>query len=271
MAIHVTFLDSATGKHIAHSEMPPDHLPDSFEAETTLEIQARTYRVVSAKPMTKPEFVELGRLTIELLEIQTRQVDPGEILYTLPTISEDLPLMAPGSTKLKKSVLEMHEDDWRQVECVHRTFRPELKEQLRAIARIYDEQREPMGAFREIHVRKLIPQPLPGEAIDVDTLIGVLAQVGAPQLLEGIAIEKAAGLIEHGFAIRHAAGPIWYGIAIEGRVVVLGLHGANTEPLDEAVRAPLAALCERFELDFVDWVRAAAWEPGPGGTLRRIR
>lgn len=266
--IQVTFLDTKTGKHIAHSQMPPDNLPDSFEAETTLEIQDKTYVVISAKPMTKPEFVQLGRLTIELSEVERKTVPLEELLYSLPTISEDLPAMAEGSSKLRKSVLEMHEDDWRQVEVVHRTFRPEVNETLEAIGRIYDEKRVPGGAFKALHVRKLIPQPLPGEAIELNALKGLLAPA---QVLEGIAIHRAAGLIEDGFAIQRGGGPAWYGLAVNGQVVVLGLAGANTEPLDEAVRLPLSALCARYELDLVDWVRAATWEPGPGGTMRRVR
>ena len=74
--------------------------------------------------------------------------------------------VAPGSTKLGKNVLELHEDDWRQVEFVSIVLRDDIEADLASVREIYEQHRKGPG-FDQIHVRKRITQPLKGTAVPV--------------------------------------------------------------------------------------------------------
>jgi hypothetical protein len=59
--IQVRFVDVDTGKPFAQTECPPDQLPQSFEAHTTLNMEGQDWEVVSADPITRAEYVQRGQ------------------------------------------------------------------------------------------------------------------------------------------------------------------------------------------------------------------
>jgi hypothetical protein len=59
------------------------------------------WEVVEARPMTAAEFRKTGKLVLIVRKVKATQfVDPAKILFSLPTISNELPGMGEGSTKL---------------------------------------------------------------------------------------------------------------------------------------------------------------------------
>lgn len=251
--IHVWFIDEKTGQPFAQVQSPPERLPQSFEASTTLQLGDASYQVVSATPSTAKEFIESGTLRLVLRKQQVEQVNPRNILYSLPTISEEVPFIAEGSTKQGRNTLELHEDDWRQCELVAVTLQGAVEEELRAIERIHTQHREASG-FNALHVRKGVPRPLEGTWSTLQELRDALG--GATQWLEGVSFMGVAGVVEGSFAAKLASGPFVYGLEREGRLSVLGLRREQRPgPAREDDARRLAALATQKGLCLVDWCR----------------
>src|SRR3954467_5848907 len=98
--IHVEFFDAGTGEKFAESLMPFERLPASFEGSTTLEFRGDQWQGERADPMTGDGFRKSGRLRLVLRKQKITNVDPHDVLFSLPTISNEFPPVAPGSSKL---------------------------------------------------------------------------------------------------------------------------------------------------------------------------
>src|SRR5688572_21762880 len=116
ITIRVTFYSADTGQVFATSEIPASSLPESFLVATTLHLGDEDWEVVSADPPTAEEFRKTGALSLRLRRVA--RMDPNEILYSLPTLSDAIPETDPGSRASGRRVLRLHEDDWRQIELI---------------------------------------------------------------------------------------------------------------------------------------------------------
>lgn len=247
--VEVEFIDAKTGSVFSRSSMPPDTLPDTFAIDTTLHLPNGDWKVVNAIPVSKPEFSKsrLLRLWLEKVE-SVVMVDPRALLFTLPTIGNELPLCDGDS--VDGSELTMHEDDWRQLEWVDDV--PAVEAELASIRAIYAEHRVGPG-FNKCHVRKLVPEPLRGTRL---TLADVLAWTGRqPDAIRHIRIGVEPRRVRNGFAI-HLTGLWLYGLSRRDAhgdkiVSVLGFHGdAQSPPSALIPKIPHGAAV------FVDWCRA---------------
>jgi hypothetical protein len=242
--VHVEMVDRE-GQRLITSDMPIEQLPQSFEAATTLHIRGEDFDVVEADPMTAEEFGRTGRLRLVLRKVKIETIDPRQVLFSLPTISDELPPVAPGTTKLKKDVLEMAEDDWRQTEFVHLSHDLTIDRELADVAAIYAEKRQGQG-FKELHVRKRIPEPLAAARIDLSAL-------PAERYFDGVGFYGVAGLIAGGFALRMRSGIELYGVTRGGIVSALCVHVLARRGIDEADINALQALAREHQLCVVDW------------------
>jgi hypothetical protein len=252
--IHVEFFDAETGGRFAEVDLPPDRLPESFEAATTMHIGEQDWQVERAEPMTATEFRESGRLRLVLRRVTIETIDPREVLFSLPTIADELPAMLEGSTKLGRDVLELHEDDWRQTEFVSALLEPDVDACLDAIRDVYANKRKG-DFFRELHVRREVPEPLRGLGV---TLLD-LRQTGGPRAtwLDGIAGQGVAGLVADGFAVRLLSSVELYGLADgRGQLRVLGLHGTRANNAGAADVTALREFAASNQLLLVDWCSA---------------
>lgn len=237
--VAVQFTDLATGKVFAKAALDPGQLPDSFEAETTMEISGKSWMVIRAEPMTRAGYTATRKLQLFLQPITVEHIQPGELYYSLPTLCDAIPGVIEGSTKTDKRVLEIHEDDWRQVELVTRAQQAAVEADLAKIREIYEHKRTTSGAFETLHVRQAVPEPL-GQALTMQTLREAFPP---KQDLEGLAYRGVAGVIEDAFAYE-TEGAFLYGQVRDGQVLAccfLKADGVPTVPAD-------------FLL--VDWVRA---------------
>lgn len=259
--IRVQFFDAATGKQFGWAEMPAEQLPESFEAATTMHLGDEDWQVVRAEPVTAADFRRTGRLRLFLTRVQIGMVDPREILYTLPTISNELPAITPGSTKLGKQVLELHEDDWRQIELVALVLQESIDGELQAIRAIYERHRTGIG-FDALHVREQVPSPLAGVRITPDDLKTALGTGAA--WLDGIAFRGIAGIVADGFALRLPGAPAFYGLSPGGQVAVLGLAGDHRSGASDAMVDSLSDFAVANDLCLVDWCRCRQVLPAAG-------
>ena len=240
--VHVEFVDAGTGASFAEADLPVESLPESFAAATTLHLGDEPWSVVRADPPTAAEFGASGRLRLTLRKERT--ADPADILFSLPTLENVLPPVEYGAAAGGR-FLELHEDDWRQVEFVALRWQEQIDACLDAIRRVYAEERAGIG-FRNLHVRTEIPAPLDGAAVTLDELRALLD----PALTyDGIRFADG-GIVRGGFAFGVPVGTV-YGYEDDGRrVAALCLHG--TEDAPEALRTYAAAngLC------LIDWCGA---------------
>lgn len=259
--IHVLFVDTKTGQALAQADMPLDRLPASFEAATNFQLSGKTYAVVSAKPMTAREFGKTGQLRIELRElVPVENVDPRQIRYSLPSLCEALPAIEEGSTKLGKKVLELHEDDWRQIEFVALTLESAIEVDLRAVAKIHREHFQKGRGFDALHMRKEVPSPLEGAWFTLADLRSALGE--SASWFDGVAFRDVAGVVAGGFAVKLPSGLTLYGTQQGGRVNVLAMASAESGPAAESNARLLSALAIRHQLCLIDWCRVQQVPPG---------
>src|SRR5688572_27597383 len=113
--IAVRFIEEGASAPFVQSNVPVEHLPETFALNTDVQIGGAAYVVVRAEPQTKAEFSRSKRLDVTVRKVQT--VQPSDLLFSLPTLCgaalpELLPVAPAGE------IVALHEDDWRQCELV---------------------------------------------------------------------------------------------------------------------------------------------------------
>ena len=230
--ITVTFVDAATNATFLELNMPARSLPEAFDAKTVLDLGKAAWAVVSAEPAY---FLQLGRLRLVVRKVE--YVDPSKILFSLPTVADEIPqLEAPPADLAEPFALA--EDDWLQLELVPPARLPDVRVDLEAISAVLAGERQGAG-FRKLHVRKALPAPF---ARDPLRLAALEQRFGAPRRIRYL---SGPGVLAGGFAFTLPSGAVLYGEARDGLVHGLGL----SRPTGEASELGLA---------LVDWSAASA-------------
>ena len=245
--VHVVFVDADSGTAFAETDIPPDKLPESFADPTTLQLGEEQWSVVRAEPVTAEEFTRTGELRLEMRLVV--MMDPQQIHFSLPTISDELPACEPVDAP---DALVLGEDDWRQVELVADACATEIAACIAQIERIYGEHQKDSGVFDAIHVRSELPEPLRGVVLSLEALRTALPGAGGN---DGVGL-PGNGRIVDGFGFRLTSGIQAYGLAPSGLVRVLGLALPESTDDPEADAAALAALMATHRLVLVDWCGA---------------
>ncbi|MFC6021919.1 hypothetical protein ACFP2T_37880 [Plantactinospora solaniradicis] len=261
--VRVVFFDADTGAQIGRSELPVAQLPESFQTQTTLELAGAAWSVERAEPPTAAEFGATGALALTLRRIES--VSPADVLYSLPTICAVLPSVAdfPGSGDR----VELHEDDWRQVELVSADLTDLVQTELRAVRQSYEQhaRRDDDGrvyGFQGIHVRTQPIRPL-SASVSRRRLLAALPPSARDR--GGIGFRDQRGVVPSSFAV--AVGRVLlYGLADGDAVAVLGLHALNAEPGPAPEPQPglvtgLERAMRSANLVLVDWCRATLVRP----------
>lgn len=251
--IDVLFIDASTGEVFAQTRMSAENLPRSFEPQTTLHIGEQDWNVVNAEPATADQFTRTGKLTLTVERIQFMR--PQDLLFTLPTICDEIPHIADGTTKRGKRLLELHEDDWRQIELISNVHQQIIDAEFADIARIFKEHSVNNGqflAFKNVHVRQRIREPLPN-GLTLAALKSLLPE--QHETLDGVAYLQSDGLLTNGFAFGLGELSI-YGQQVDGRVAVLGIQRGEGAVQDIAgITTCLARIMFDHQLSLVDWCR----------------
>jgi hypothetical protein len=251
--VETLFINASTGKAIAQADMPVERLPQSFAQETTMHIGDEDWKVIKAEPMTAEEFIQTGKLVLTLQIVV--KVPVKNILFTLPTLCNEIPKILSGSTKKGKNVLELHEDDWRQIEFISLSYRSAIDLELAKIRSIYREASINNGhflAFKNIHVRQQINTPLP-EEISLDQFASFFTS--ALYRYEGISYQGADGLVDGGFAFRTSA-TLFYGQQVEGIVKILGVKVVEKVPAENKdIAHSFQSFMAAYNLYLMDWCK----------------
>jgi hypothetical protein len=252
-SVFVEFVDAENGLTFARTELPAEQLPATFAVDTTVQLGGDPWQVQRAEPVEAADIVAAGRLVLTVRRIAA--VPPQDILYSLPTICDPLPAVEPAPAPA--DVLQLHEDEWRQVELISRSLGATANAELDAVQRVYEEssKRDPDGrivGFQKIHVRTMAPLAGP---VSRQRLWDLLP---APRHEhQGVTFGGGARLAVGSFALSRG-GVTWYGLADHDAVTVLGLQLDGDRP---ATAADIEPVLHAFDLVLVDWCRCAAVVP----------
>lgn len=240
--IHVSFVDARSGAIVGETKLESTALPESFHAETTLSLGETEWSVVSAEPATRAAYELSGLVVIRLHPIE--RVDPKKILFSLPTINDELP--PSDGRPVDGTELVLLEDDWRQCELVVRDLRADVELELRAVEKIHESERAGVG-FRNLHVRTGVTAPLPFAKLSLAD-VRALAPGGSESRL---CFRGMPRCVSDGFAIQRSDGTWLYGVTAGIAVKVLGMYPSFPED-----RRDIVAFAAARGLLLVDWCRA---------------
>ena len=238
--IEVQFIDDATGETIGISKMNPDQLPASFAEPTTIQIQQREWSVLEAIPQHSVEFLKTGKLTLKVKKIDNLPLQ--DLLFTLPTISNEIPMTVDNSLYNDFEV-SIHDDDWRQNEFLKTSSLPFIEIEVSKIKAIWANESKEVDdkftAFKNCHVRNTIGEP--ALSIDFDELRKLLNvnKIGSLKINGGFVLNGFSLQTEH---------TTYYGVVADGKVD----HFCITK-WSEGTRSELMKIIKHFQLVFAGW------------------
>jgi hypothetical protein len=180
--------------------------------------------------------------------IQT--TDPRSILFSIPTLSDDIAPLEPVLRQPSTSDFVFHEDEWSQVE-----FFP--KSQLREVQRLlteykpFEQAHRVQHGWREVCVRKVQRVPVLSGAQSIQRLEKVLGvKAGpAPMLFSSNAV---TGRVKDGFSLPLGGNVTLYGYVGRQGIPILGaIVGRN--PDDRKLTEAFIKLNSSDRLVLVDW------------------
>ena len=244
-SIEVTFIDDATGHVIGVTQLSPEQLPATFAVATTFHLGPQEWQVQTAVPATSAEFCETKQLTLHLRKVE--YANPQDILYTLPTLANELPGMAEAPL-FPGFELSIHEDDWRQNEFLPRAALPLVAQEAAAIERVWTDfgnlTSSSVQTFRHLHVRERLGAS--GLSLDLARLQEVL---GASRP-GSVKFQDQPGFVRNGFALQTTTA-LYYGIVEDFTVTHLCMAVVAEDALPE-----VQAVNQAFDLVFVIWYHA---------------
>ncbi len=249
--VTVTFIDDATGESFGITEMPPADLPESFELDTTLHLGNDNWSVVDARPKTRAEYAKTKTLTLRLRRIE--MVNPGTILYSLPSICDAIPGI--GDQPLCGNEFILAEDDWRQFELVSNDLAHAVDDEIEKIRAIHEHAAAKVG-WREIHVRTKPDMPLACEI----TLSDLAAALNVSEPSVGVTYQGAPSRISDGYAFR-LNGFTVYGVAPDHKIRVIAFDQYSESPPGSDLVTRLQLLARRLDMDLVYWCRCVRVDP----------
>ncbi|GAB2191584.1 hypothetical protein MAH1_31920 [Sessilibacter sp. MAH1] len=247
--IEVKFYEGKSETPFAASNVPIEQLPDTFEIDTTMHLGEDDWRVLEAEPAEKTKFRKIGKLNLYLAKSKITQMDPNELLYSLPTINNDI--AGVENAESLENIAVFHEDDWRQFEFVVRSYESTIDEELGHIKNIYENQRKGVG-FKKLHLREKIVKPLESNPLTLNMLE---ESFEIAKKYEGVAFNNAAATIVGGFAMQTESGWVLWGQVNEsGKIVALNI-GQTKESNIAGIADKIDKFTEKHGLYLIDWPR----------------
>jgi len=177
-------------------------------------------------------------------------VDPKSILFSLPTISDDLPELEQVQGRPEPDVLILHEDDWTQLEFFAKERLAEIERMLREF-KPFEAANRAGAAWKKPFVRKISRQPVVrGSKVPerLANLVGSKVAV-APIVMSAPSV---GGRVKNGFTIPLGGNVTLYGCEDNTGIPVLGAS-LGRDPVDHNLVEAFARLNATEGLILVDW------------------
>lgn len=181
---------------------------------------------------------------------KVQSLDPSTILFTTPTLSNDVAALEPVTSLPNENRLVFHEDEWSQVE-----FLP--KSQLKVVQRIlkefkpFEEANRAKIGWRKVYVRKFDRIPVLSGAEQILALESTLGvNLSRPPIIQSAG--NYTGQVKNGFTLALGGNVTLYGYAAEQSIPVLGADvGRNADDLK--LTQAFMKLSNQLGLILVDW------------------
>lgn len=177
-------------------------------------------------------------------------LNPASILFSIPTLSDDLAALEPVTQAPDSSQLLFHEDEWCQTEFFSSSRLNEIQNMLSELARFEAENREQSG-WRNTYIRKLQRNPvIAGEQAlaQLESWLGIQATVG-PLLFAATSI---SGRVKDGFTLPLGGNISLYGYTNKPSIPVLGAYIGDA-PDHAVLTEAFVHLNQQAGLILVDW------------------
>jgi len=193
-----------------------------------------------------------------LMDDNVQSIDPKSIMFTVPTVSNELPPLDPVETQPRNDEPQMHEDDWCQVEFFHKGYVQELERMLREYKTFEASNRqmitiegEQCPIWRNAYVREVVRQPLltgNEPAGQIARIVG--GQIGPAPVL--YMTSSWSGRVQKGFSVGVGRNVYLYGYVMNDDVPVIGAS-LGPDPDDQALVRAFTRLNAALGLVLVDW------------------
>jgi hypothetical protein len=183
------------------------------------------------------------------------EVDPRSVLYSLPTISADLPELEPVTERPKRDTLVMDEDDWCQVELYAAPRLHEVQRTLTELKRFELANRTPgaTGPWRDTFPRRLARSAVLDGPDALDRLAALLdAKPGPAPVLT--TTSTALGRVAGAFTLPLGGDIALYGKAEADGITTLGAS-VGPKPDPRVLTDAFLKLHEAEGLLLVDWLK----------------
>lgn len=239
--IRVTFIDRSSGKIFGQSSMNLDQLPEDFSIETTMHLDAKDWIVEEATSFHISQFSQTKRLTLKLRKVE--KIDLSNLLFTLPTISNEIPDTTTDQCKYRDFEILIREDDWRQNEFLNSKSKLLVDIEFKKIQDIwtYESKKvdEQFTAFKNCHVRSSIGEPQLSISLrKLKDLLGT-SETGCLKINETFVV--------NGFSLR-TKDTHFYGTLQDDVVTLLSVCKSNEQSVRE-----IHSIVETFDVIFVSW------------------
>lgn len=179
-----------------------------------------------------------------------KSLDPSSILFSVPTISNDLAPIEPLEAAPQPSDLMLHEDDWAQVEFFPKGKLAEVQAMLAEYKSFEAENRAQYG-WRKTYVRTLERESMVRGEQPLDRLQSLLGSAaGAGPIVHTSG--EIVGRVKDGFSLPLGGNVTLYGYVADGKVPVLSAFVGENADNGRLVDA-FAKLNASEELILVDW------------------
>ena len=177
-------------------------------------------------------------------------VDPRTILFTVPTLSDDIAPLEPITAKPGKADFAFHEDEWSQIEFFPKGQLVEVQRLLREF-KPFERAHRVQNGWRDVFVRKVQRLPVISGADALAQLEGLLGSKAsaAPILFTASSI---SGRVKNGFSLPLGGNIMLYGHVDVSGITPLGAH-VGTNPDDRRLTEAFIKLNKGNGLILVDW------------------
>jgi len=247
--IKVHFIESGKSESFAVSDMPLEQLPDTFEINTTMHLSGDDWQVIGAEPAQKEEFRIKGSLKLFLKKAEIVTADPNDILYSLPTISNDI--AGVENSEALENIVVFKEDDWRQFEFLSVKYEQQIQKELQGVVDIYENHNLGVG-FKEIYLRENITTPLQ----DINLELEILKEYfNIKHQYSGVAFNNAAATIVSGFAFSTTSGwVLWGQVNTDNTIKFMNITQTKDSDVN-SFSTKIDTFLTENKLYAVDWVR----------------
>lgn len=128
--INVTVINEVTGATIGKYKIPLGQLPENFNKPTIIEIEGNAWRVVKADPVSADDFSIFKKLTLHILE--KAQWQDERLHFNVPT-RHAYHALTMNTPMFDDFILDISEDDWKQVEFLPTAALPLIQEEMNQI------------------------------------------------------------------------------------------------------------------------------------------